>query len=257
MQKQAQLPIYTTIIHQARIKLEITNNEYCVADVIYHLSNNPASKIPGWCFASREVIADFLGLARRSICTIIDKLVEMELVEKDEQTKYLRTTKKWYESVILQRIKYSAETAPIVQKLHTECAETALQPVQKLHPDNNNYNNNYKMARGAHANKNLKQLTDAYVGKYGQEMIDAFLLYWTQQNAGGKKQLWQMQKVFDVPKRLATWHGRQWNGKRAQTSGAITLHDGTEAVMRFGRWVDARDPAVTIDVGYYPELTKR
>ena len=36
---------YTTILHSARENLGITTNEYCVADIIYHLSNNPKSNI--------------------------------------------------------------------------------------------------------------------------------------------------------------------------------------------------------------------
>jgi len=102
---------------------------------------------------------------------------------------------------------------------------------------------------------NLQELTNPYRQRYGDAMIDKFLLYWTQKNDNGKKELWQMQQVFDVPKRLATWAGREWNSDKKQ-AGVVVLHDGTQAVMRGGRWVDVRDPTVVIDVGYYPELSK-
>lgn len=39
-------------------------------------------------------------------------------------------------------------------------------------------------------------------------------------------------------------------------SGARKLHDGTEAIMFNGRWVDADNRSVAIDLSYYPELTK-
>ncbi len=110
--------------------------------------------------------------------------------------------------------------------------------------------------------QSLADLVKPYEEKYGEEMIKAFLLHWTQKNDNGKKELWQMQKVFDVPKRLATWAGKPWNQSKQSKAGSggqfgeITLHDNTKAIWRGGRWVDARDTNVSIDPAYYPELNK-
>lgn len=38
-----------------------------------------------------------------------------------------------------------------------------------------------------------------------KEELKKFVNYWTQKNPSGKKELWEMQKVFDLPKRLNTW----------------------------------------------------
>ncbi|MDD5764652.1 MAG: hypothetical protein PHW79_00175 [Candidatus Marinimicrobia bacterium] len=45
--------------------------------------------------------------------------------------------------------------------------------------------------------------------KYKQE----FLAYWTEKNQNGKKERWQMQKVFDVKRRFRTWlqNHNNWN----------------------------------------------
>ena len=32
------------------------------------------------------------------------------------------------------------------------------------------------------------------------------------------------------------------------------LHDGTRVIKRFGQWVDAENPDVRLDRGYYPEI---
>lgn len=40
-----------------------------------------------------------------------------------------------------------------------------------------------------------------------KEELKKFVNYWTQKNPSGKKELWEMQKVFDLPKRLNTWFG--------------------------------------------------
>lgn len=104
--------------------------------------------------------------------------------------------------------------------------------------------------------QNLEELVSPFKEKYGEEMIKNFLNYWTQKNLGGKKELWQMQKVFDVKKRLITWAGREWNKSKSNLGGIVVLHDGSKAVMKGGRWVDARDQSIAIDLAYYPELKK-
>ena len=39
--------IYTVISHTKRIELGLNVMEYCVADTIYHLGNNPRNKMKG------------------------------------------------------------------------------------------------------------------------------------------------------------------------------------------------------------------
>lgn len=99
---------YTTVIHQAREKLGISLAEYCVADIIYHLSGAPKSReLGGWCYASKETIGKNLGISRMTVHTIINKLIKLGLLEKDSDTKHLRTTGLWYSKVVVykERIK--------------------------------------------------------------------------------------------------------------------------------------------------------
>lgn len=44
-----------------------------------------------------------------------------------------------------------------------------------------------------------------YVDKYGKTMIRAFFEYWSESKTNGKKMRFEMQKVFDIKKRLVTW----------------------------------------------------
>jgi hypothetical protein len=66
----------------------------------------------------------------------------------------------------------------------------------------------------------LQELIKPLIAQYDKKMVDEFLNYWTQKNAGGKKELWQMQRVFDVPKRLTTWKKKndQWDKSPKYTS---------------------------------------
>lgn len=91
---------FTTIQHDPRLKFELSNNEYCVADAIYHLSHNPSSAVIGWCFASRKTIGDFFGLSRQSIIKIIQTLTSKKLIEIDNKTSLLRTTQLWYDEFV-------------------------------------------------------------------------------------------------------------------------------------------------------------
>ncbi len=89
---------YTLVLHSARKKLKITINEYCLADSIHKLSSN-RSGVPGWCYASKEQLAQSLGFSRRSIHNMINKLKALHIIEVHTETGYLRATDFWREAV--------------------------------------------------------------------------------------------------------------------------------------------------------------
>ena len=103
--EKKELLTYTLIIHKARMSLGLTFTEYCIADSIYHLSNNPRSRIQGWCTASKETLGFYAGIKRWQVNNLINVLIDKKLVEKDPQTSYLKTTNRWYENVILLKLK--------------------------------------------------------------------------------------------------------------------------------------------------------
>jgi len=75
------------------------------------------------------------------------------------------------------------------------------------------------------------------------KLKDAFLKHWTEKNANGKKERWQMQKTFDVNLRFRTWlrNDREWHPEKykqaAQSQKTYTLADGRE--VSFDEWVRA------------------
>jgi hypothetical protein len=95
---------YTLILHSARKALDITINEYCLADTIHKLSGN-RSTVPGWCYASKEHLGMSLGVSRRSIHNMINSLKGKRLVEVQEETGYLRTTDAWRDAVEVLKTK--------------------------------------------------------------------------------------------------------------------------------------------------------
>ena len=126
-------PQYTTILYRVKKKLKLTANEYLIADSIDKLSNNAKFQ---WCEVNREDIANFQGISRRSVISIIQKLKDKGLVEVNENTRGLRTTKKWIENVVLER---GVKFARRVKKLHTKGEESS--PSQSEETSLPSYNN--------------------------------------------------------------------------------------------------------------------
>jgi len=98
---------YTTINHTARKKLGLTILEYCLGDLIYNLSSNPKSVFPGWCYASKPKMAKMIESSEREVFRMINVLLEKKLIEKNPDTKYLRTTELWYDTVIMKTARMS------------------------------------------------------------------------------------------------------------------------------------------------------
>ena len=89
--------IYTNIQHIPRKKWGLSLNEYAIADMIYHLSNNPDYK---WCIMTKRDMAEEIGFSKNWILKLIERLIELWLVEKNPQTKHLRTTQLWYDEFV-------------------------------------------------------------------------------------------------------------------------------------------------------------
>jgi len=92
--------IYTTIIHKSRIAHGLSNNDYCIANAIYHLSNNPDSKFQGWYFGKTETLAKMFQFSRATAYNSVQKLIDKGLVEKHDATGFLKTSKLWWSDFI-------------------------------------------------------------------------------------------------------------------------------------------------------------
>lgn len=134
---------YTTINHIARRELEISVNEYMIADLVYNLSNNPKGSVQGWCYASKDKIGELLDLNSRTVFRAIEALIEKGLLEKHEDTKHLRATSFWYDSVI---IKDTDKMSQPMTKRHTNTDKMSQGSYDKMSynkENNNKENNNY------------------------------------------------------------------------------------------------------------------
>ena len=68
-----------------------------------------------------------------------------------------------------------------------------------------------------------------FVGQYDRQMVRDFFDYWTEMNEGGKKMRFEMQKVFDISRRLGTWNR---NNKKSYGQRVSTLREGIRSTLQ-------------------------
>ena len=125
---------FTHINHARRKLLHLSMNDYALVDLVHHRSSHPGSSFPGWCYASKNRLADDLGVSKRSILNMLDRLEEKGLIQRHPETKYLRSTPAWYDTAYLD----GEETAPAVKKLHRGGEQTAPPSGEETAPNNKN-----------------------------------------------------------------------------------------------------------------------
>lgn len=205
--------LFTTINHQFRKANKLSLNEYCLADMVYHLSVNPESKIKGWCYMKRDSMADELGVSKQAVLGIIDRLITKGFVIKDDETKYLQTTKIWNEMYFTG----GKESLPEVKKVYKLGKESLPKLGKESLPynniDNNNIdNNNIKEKKENDFNSELKK----YSEKYSEKILSDFKAYWTEKNKKGKMRF-EDQKFFDFKRRLDTWASNDKKFNKSET----------------------------------------
>lgn len=140
---------FTNIQHDFRKENGLTCNDYVLLDMVYFLSNESENS---WCYAKRDTLASDIGVSKRTIINMINAMIEAGFLEKNLETNYLKTTKKWSEVYLQNSVKKG------VQILHEGCKNFTAE-VQKLHgkgakvarPSNNNIYNNIKKEREENA----------------------------------------------------------------------------------------------------------
>lgn len=107
--EKVELADYTTIKHNPRVKFDLSNNDYCIANAIYHLANNPDSVFKGWYYGKIETLGEMFALSRSYTYKSILRLISKKLVEKDEESGFLKTTKLWWDEFVNLEIGQSSK----------------------------------------------------------------------------------------------------------------------------------------------------
>ena len=118
--------IYTNIQHIPRKKHWLTLNEYCICDMVYHLSNNPKYLR---CIKTKQWFGEDLWLSKQSVLSLIEKMIVKWFIEKDPNTKHIKTTKYWYDEFVLA----GKESLPKVKKDDNDGKESLPPMVKKVY----------------------------------------------------------------------------------------------------------------------------
>lgn len=104
--------IYSTIFHAARRRMGLSNDEFCLIDYIFKWQSNPRAPRPGWCSKTRNEMGAFIGsgtpgkpMSRRGIQKMIDRMVEIDLLEVAPTTRDVRATSAWFDMVVAENEK--------------------------------------------------------------------------------------------------------------------------------------------------------
>lgn len=93
-------PRYSLVLHDVREKLDISLTTYVVIDSIHKLSSSDV-RFP-YCVMSKEDIAAFLRISRRTVFRSIDEAEKLGLIERSEHG--LRATEAWVKAVEIYSI---------------------------------------------------------------------------------------------------------------------------------------------------------
>lgn len=143
----------------------------------------------GSFITGRNILGSELGLTPQQVRTILNKLKETEEIDITSTTR----------GTLIKVVNYESY----------QLSDTPIKPIVKA-------------PRKTIEEREIEfrdSLVD-YVDKYGKTMVRAFFEYWTEKKPKGKKMRFEMQKVFDIKKRLLTWSSKDWN-----TSTKITQAD--------------------------------
>ena len=155
---------YITIQGWMRTDLNLSGNELIVYAIIYGFSQNKQGEFTG----SAQYLADWVGCTRRTVMTILNKLVEAKLISKTEII--LNNNEK--------RVSYQAEmgcekTSQGVKNFHRGCEKISQGGVKNFHRGcekishniniNNNTNNNHRDINNVHScSESLEETTEEF-----------------------------------------------------------------------------------------------
>lgn len=117
MKQQNEVPLYATLLYEVRAKLDISWPEYVYLDMIHKLSHQR------WCTKSLLHCAEDLGITRRHVIRMKNRLSEAGLIEKNLRG-HMRVTKKYTEVAVTISHQPKKQVVTISPKLVTNSHST-------------------------------------------------------------------------------------------------------------------------------------
>lgn len=138
------------------------------------------------------------------------------LLEKDEMITREILGKGKQSTTLINITNYNNYQDQEKRKRHSKGNAKETQEKRKRHTDNNdnNYNNDNKGIREGGFKKQVFEHT-----QFSNDILTSFFNYWSESNPKGKKLKFEMEKTFDISKRLATWNKNEEKWKKEKSFG--------------------------------------
>lgn len=184
---------------------------------ICHFANDD-----GHCFPSMTTLAKCSGISRRSVVNHVEKLEEYGLITKEVRKDGKKNLTNVYSVNTLEDVGGAGDALGgagdalgVVQEMHRELKPIRTQstelkestPAQKAVSFFEGITSLKNKAPSNGTAEFLQELSGR-VG-LGKDVlwreVQAFTSYWTELDKLGKRQRWQLERTFEVEKRLSTW----------------------------------------------------
>ena len=101
---------FTHIYEGARAALNLSRDKYALCNYIQTWSTYPG-RCPGFCDRTQAQMAEFIGITDRGVRKMLQSLEAEDLIEKHPTNGLCRITKKWFNTVALEKKKEEQSSA--------------------------------------------------------------------------------------------------------------------------------------------------
>ena len=178
------------------------------------------------------VIADSVGVSEGAVKEVILKAIQVDFFDKDIYEKYKVLTSHGIQSRFKSAVYKREEIEYVVEYLvsdiqnsisdgkncvsDTESTQSKVKVNRKKNKENSTKVEKKKpkdkdAAKAATLSRkdSFYQSLVPFVGQYPKEMVRAFYDYWSELNKSGTKMRYELEKTWELPRRLATWANRE------------------------------------------------
>lgn len=190
------------------------------ADLIHTVSKMPNEKAGDLFKHILEYVNDMNPKTDDLIIQLTFEPIKQQL--KRDLIKYQGKQKQWSEagkrSAELRKVNKKERTLTNVKPRSTDLTVTVNDTV------NVNVNDNVSVINKRESE--FKNSLQPFLVEYGKDMLNEFYLYWTEKKPKGRKMRFEMEKTFDISRRLKRWSNNNFDKKekssaKKENAGAI------------------------------------
>ncbi len=186
-----------------------------VYGIIYWLTQLKGER----CTASNPVLAELCCTTAKTLGNSLTRLEEGRYITRIYRDKNKKIRKEIRPLIVFTRVSSTSGTKRKVPSTDGTVPSTDGTKVPSTDGQNNNIINNSNKeyskttpgeeAREFFTSENKQQEMVKYLQEKGYldagKTIMEFMLYWTEKNKSGTKERWEMQRTFEIKRRMITW----------------------------------------------------